>query len=99
MNLQRLDISWNQLSGTPRISSSARSKLLAMSSGNIPETLGNLTKLTQLWLSENQLSGTYPRIPSSIPYNIKTEIMGDVRCDSIFHWRTDESAETKAGRK
>jgi Leucine-rich repeat (LRR) protein len=32
------------------------------SSENIPETLGNLTNLTALYLSENQLSGTYPRM-------------------------------------
>jgi Leucine-rich repeat (LRR) protein len=31
-----------------------------MSSGNIPETLGSLTNLQYLGLSENQLSGTYP---------------------------------------
>jgi hypothetical protein len=31
-----------------------------MSSVNIPETLGNLTNLQELHLSENQLSGTYP---------------------------------------
>jgi Leucine-rich repeat (LRR) protein len=31
-----------------------------MLSGNIPETLGNLTNLQILSLRENQLSGTYP---------------------------------------
>jgi hypothetical protein len=30
-----------------------------MSSGNIPETLGNLINLTWLGLQRNQLSGTY----------------------------------------
>jgi Leucine-rich repeat (LRR) protein len=28
--------------------------------GEIPETLGNLTNLQELWLYGNQLSGTYP---------------------------------------
>jgi Leucine-rich repeat (LRR) protein len=33
-----------------------------MPSGNIPETLENLTNLQQLDLRGNQLSGTYPRM-------------------------------------
>jgi Leucine-rich repeat (LRR) protein len=36
-----------------------------MSSGNIPETLRNLTNLESLSLAGNQLSGTYPRMSRS----------------------------------
>jgi hypothetical protein len=36
-----------------------------MSSGNIPETLGNLRSLQNLQLWRNQLSGMYPRISRS----------------------------------
>jgi hypothetical protein len=58
-DITRLDLSDMGLIGKCRISRPARSKSLMMSSGNIPETLGNLTNLTRLDLSRNQLSGAY----------------------------------------
>ena len=64
--LTRLNLGWNQLSGTVPTELGNLISLTRLDlggnelSGTIPTALGNLTALTSLTLGNNQLSGTVP---------------------------------------
>lgn len=69
-------------------------------SGSVPDELGSLTGLTELLLSENQLTGSFPLFEDEVMSHLQflylshnPELTGTVSLEQLYNWTTTQQLQ------
>ena len=97
INLERLNLSYNQLTGPIPSEIGNLTNLIDLNlsynqlTGSIPHSLGNLTNVTRLFINDNQLSGEIPEVICDLPnLYVLAGIDGFIFNISWFWWNGNQ---------